>query len=349
MPTYPRPKKVLAIQFKQIGDSVLVVPSLRAIRRQWPECQLHVVVFENIAEILRPIPWINHVWGISKSKSPLSIFRTFRILFKLRNMKFCRSVDFGVNDRGAWFGFFINAKLRLGAKKKKKTGAFHISNYGYNQTIVQKYDDYYQASVLISVLRAWGILPNEMKLELHVGNESPMQKGLELPDEFICLHLTTARSVKNWPVSKWSRLHDLLCERKIPVVVSAGSSREERQIAKSFSDASPNAMVLPTFETIHAFLHFIQHSRLLVCGDTAPVHMAASLGVSTLTLFGPTDDELWKPRGRRHFDINAHCRCKTEKTFDPCKMQSICMDSISAVEVFDMAIEILKEPEFSMS
>ena len=341
MPSYPRPKKVLAIQFKQIGDSVLVVPSLRAIRRQWPECELHVVVFDNIAELIRPIPWINQVWGISKSKSPLSIFRTFRMLFKLRNMKFCRSVDFGGNDRGAWFGFFIRAKLRLGPKKKKKTGAFHISNYGYNQTIAQKYEDYYQASVLASVLRAWGVSPDDMNLELQVGNESPEKESLDLPRKFICLHLTTARNVKNWPVSKWSHLHDLLCERKIPVVVSAGSSREERQIAKCFSDASPNAMVLHAFDTIHAFLGFIRHARLLVCGDSAPVHIAAALGVSTLTLFGPTDHVLWKPRGR-HFDINARCACKTGKTFDPCKMQSICMDSISAIEVLDMTIEILK-------
>jgi len=340
MPSHPTPKKILAIQFKQIGDSVLMVPSLRAIRQQWPDCELHVLVFGNIAQIIRPLPWINHVWGVPKSKSLRSIFSILRMLLTLRRLKFCRSVDFGANDRGAWLGFFIHAKLRLGAKKKKK-GALHVSTFGYNQTIAQKYDNYYQAAVLSSVLRAWAVYPQNLKLELHADDQNKGHTNLILPSEFICLHLTTARVAKNWPVPKWSHLHNLLCEREFPVVVSAGSSREEREILKEFSDASPNAIVLPSFDTILDYLNFIKSCRLLVCGDTAPVHIAAALNVSTLTLFGPTDHLLWKPRGEGHYDINSKCPCKAEKSFGDRKSQCNCMDSIDTVDVFEMVSKIL--------
>ena len=56
--------KILAIKFKYLGDVVVAVPALRALRDQWPEGELHVLVAEDAAPLLRHLPWLDKIWAL---------------------------------------------------------------------------------------------------------------------------------------------------------------------------------------------------------------------------------------------------------------------------------------------
>jgi heptosyltransferase-3 len=67
-----RPEKILAIQFKYLGDAVLLTPALRALRKQFPGAELHLLVPEEIAPILLHLPWLNCVWPMPRRRGSAS-------------------------------------------------------------------------------------------------------------------------------------------------------------------------------------------------------------------------------------------------------------------------------------
>ena len=79
MPT-EKPLKILAIQFRYFGDTVLVVPALRAIRERYPDCALHVLVPEEVAPLLRHLPWLTRLWLMPRQRGRARIRESWPVI-----------------------------------------------------------------------------------------------------------------------------------------------------------------------------------------------------------------------------------------------------------------------------
>jgi heptosyltransferase-3 len=93
--------KILAIQFKYLGDAVLMTPALRAISNRFPKSALHVLVAEEVAPVLQFLPWLDRVWAFPRKRGKANLKQTWPLIRALRRERFDRSVDFVGNDRGA--------------------------------------------------------------------------------------------------------------------------------------------------------------------------------------------------------------------------------------------------------
>src|ERR1043165_73342 len=61
--------KILTVQFKSLGDTVVSIPALMAIRRQFPDCELHALVPEASAPLLQHHPAVTCVWSVPRKAS----------------------------------------------------------------------------------------------------------------------------------------------------------------------------------------------------------------------------------------------------------------------------------------
>src|SRR5271154_1987429 len=109
MPT-KKPQKILAILFRYLGDTVLLVPALRAIRDRHPDCELHVLVPEEAGPLLRHLPWLTRLWLMPRKRGRARFKQTWPVLRALRAERFDRSVDFSSNDRSAIMTFLCGAR-----------------------------------------------------------------------------------------------------------------------------------------------------------------------------------------------------------------------------------------------
>jgi heptosyltransferase-2 len=122
--------------------------------------------------------------------------------------------------------------------------------------------------------------------------------GLDATASLVGLHLGAAfGSSKLWPPEAFGRLaRELASSGLCPVLLGTG---EDAATAATVARAAGTPLASLVGRDRPAILaRLLARLRCLVSGDTGVAHLAAAVGVATVTLFGPTDRRLTAPRGR---------------------------------------------------
>lgn len=111
----------------------------------------------------------------------------------------------------------------------------------------------------------------------------------------ILMHVGAGGESKRWPMERWLALASGVNDAGLSVRLIAGEVERER-LDHAERDAFERAGGL-FLDSLDALADEIERARLFLSADTGPAHLAAQIGVPTLTLFGPTDPALWAPLG----------------------------------------------------
>jgi ADP-heptose:LPS heptosyltransferase len=303
-----KPIKILAIKFKYLGDVVLAVPALRALKEHWPEAELHFLVAEDAAPLVETIPWIHKVWRFPRRRGSASAGRSWPLLRALRAERFDRSVDFVGNDRGAIVSRFAGARQRLGVIAPL---GFWGRSLCYNQRITEAPLDQHETKRDLHILTRWQIpMPRSLEPELHVDPTWNAYATEQLPVPAVIAHLSTSQPKKEWPPERWAEIGRRAEAAGVELRFSSGPTEREQDLLATVKREFPQARVLPNAPGLPAFLAVLKRARLFVSGDTGPLHFAAGLGVPTVALFGPTEPERWAPLGAGHRVLTGSaCTC----------------------------------------
>lgn len=318
--------KVLAIKFKFLGDVVVAVPALRALREEWPDCELHVLVAEDAAPILRHLPWIDRVWALPRTRGKARLDASWPIIRALRREGFDRSVDFAGNDRGAILSRLVGAPERLGAMPAK---GYLLRRLAYTRRIEEADTTRHEMVRDLHVVSAWGIpFPANPALEIRSDPGLAGEAQRILPGHPVVFHLSTSQPKKEWPAPRWVELVRLAERDGAGVALSSGPSARERALLAEVCGALPKARALPPGMALDLFLATLARARVFVSPDTAPLHLAAGLGIPTVGLFGPTAASRWAPLGPQHQAVQgALCPCSGH--WHVCRAANPCMAAIT--------------------
>lgn len=349
------PLKILAIQFKYFGDAVLMTPALRAIREQMPDCELHVLVPEEIAPVLAHLPWLNRVWAMPRRRGSGNLSRTLPIIRAMRRERFDKSVDFASNDRGAIASLLIGARDRLGWEQ---SGGFWGRRLCYNRRVAPEAGPIdvpssglgregassgtrgarapHESAHLIHLLSGWNV-PAPRSLESEIRADPSLAEAAKkiLPAEnaVIC-HVASSQPKKEWPLRYWAALHRMATDAGWNLVFTTARGEREQSLMAELSKLAPDAVILPLINDLPLLLAVLRRAGLFISGDTGPLHFAAGLGVPTLSLFGPSPAERWAPVGARHQWLKGSiCSCSGHSAV--CQSDAHCMTAISPEQVLE--------------
>jgi len=115
----------------------------------------------------------------------------------------------------------------------------------------------------------------------------------------IVLHVGAGSRDKRWPLARWAalvkRIEPMLGSREIIALAGEVEAEQfddaEREI---FASLAPLSAYLTSLDELSGL---VQDASVLLAADTGPGHLAAALGVTTISLFGPTDPARWSPLG----------------------------------------------------
>ncbi|MEX2241044.1 MAG: glycosyltransferase family 9 protein [Burkholderiales bacterium] len=337
-PTRSRPK-LLAMIFMYLGDVVVTTPALRAIRRAYPDWELHVLVPGEAVPLLRHVRWIDRVWGFPRQRGRLNLSAAMPVIGALRRERFAVSLDFVGNDRGALLSLLVAAKRRIGAVAPR---GFLLRSKCYTDPVEQM-DATRHASI-----RAWAVtaplnvpFPHDMACEIAVDPDRAEQGRAAIGDRTVLCYVTATQPKREWPLENWISLAAQLEKQSVRLAFTGGSSEREKRLLVELAGRESQLFVIPPPEPLDLLLAVIAGARLFISADTGPMHFAAGLRVPTLSLFGPTAAHCWAPIGPRHRSVQGSlCACSGHVS--TCQAQVPCMSGISPGQVLEACQQLLK-------
>ena len=327
--------RILAIQFRYLGDAALLTPALRAIREHFPDCALHVLVAEEVVPLLQHLPWLARVWAFPRRRGKAKPILSWPIIRALRREHFDRSVDFGGNDRGAIVSLLCGARERLGPLWPR---GFLGRRFCYTHTH-RLQPRGHQSFTNFQLLSAWGVAaPDCPRLEICPDPGLAQAAAQLLPRPAILCHLATSQPKKEWPLAHWAELYRRAADARQELVFSTGITPREQALLQDLRKRLPGVSALPVLPDLPTFLAVLKRARLFIGGDTGPLHFAAGLGVPTIGLFGPSPAAKWAPLGKQHRAVQAdNCTCGGDTSV--CLSTSPCMAAISPAAVLRLVLE----------
>ena len=335
-------KRILVIKLSALGDVILSIPSLRALRKKYPKAWIAVLVGRKSRKILRNCPYIDDVIMCDERKKG-KFWPTVQMARLLAKEDFDVVLDLQNNRVSHFLSFFCGSPLRAGHGNGKWDFFLNKRTSGDLGTL-PPLQHQFEALKLIGVQSA----ENDLELWTDPEEDEAVQRFLASqwvsPSQAL-VGINPGSSLrwptKQWPVENFARLCDELARRNIRVVVTGSS--EESAVTQELFRLTRNKPVNAVGKTsITELVALIRRCQVFVSSDSAPMHIASAVRVPLAAIFGPTDP-------KRHLVPSARTQVFwKEIQCSPCYLRScpighICMKKISVQEVLDSVLYFLSE------
>lgn len=289
-------RKILILRTEHVGDYIVSLPALKAIREKYPKAKITLIVGPWNKDLAEATPYVDEVIvGTNplakrnlKISDILTIF-TFKLSSYLKFIKLIRkeSYDLTISFSDRKFNKFILPFVR--AKKI-------ISGTDFNYTEEKEYKR------CLRVVGSLGQRDFFKNVKIQVSNKdkekvNKILQGKEFSGKkIIIMHLLTPIESKNWQMEKWVEVIRRLSVDKRKMFVLIGSENEKNSlenIRKKLSEV--NIVNLARKLTLTQLVYFIAKGKLFLGGNSGPMHIANLAGIPSVILFGETNEKIWGP------------------------------------------------------
>ncbi|MDZ4742766.1 MAG: glycosyltransferase family 9 protein [Verrucomicrobiota bacterium] len=288
----------LFLKPKQIGDSLILTPTLQAVKQAYPEAKIWVVVRRGCEGILAGCPAIDHLLTAApveaRDHTTGQWWRSLQLVSNLRKVRFDAVFELGDGDRSRWLALLCRAKARYSVPlDRPMKGYFRqafksIADFEYKRGHrVEK--DYRTVSTFLP-------LPEEIPPLVFNREATRVWPETAAWEDFALMHITSRQGFNRWTREGWIKVGQYLLTRYKNLLISTGPAHEETVEAKAVAEALGPACLPTLGRTNWAELaELLYRARLFVGIDTAARHLAAACQCPTVALFGPSIERHWHP------------------------------------------------------
>lgn len=339
-------RSVVVIQTAFIGDVILTLPLVQAVRALYPEAVVDVVVIPKSKELFENHPDVRDVVVFDKRGAD----RGLKGLTRIARLLKARSYDLALiphrSLRSALLALMAGIPVRVGFNRG--AGQVLLTSRSKYQQDQHEIDRNLSLLSKIAVARVPRQLPHihpsaadakridRLLIELEVGS----------PGRMIAVAPGTVWNTKRWLKERFASLAVNLDDAGYEVILLGG--QDDYGLCAEIRTLSGSSRVhsVAGLLTLLQSADLIRRCALLICNDSAPMHLGASVGTPVVAIFGATvpafgfgpsgpDDAVVETTGLkcRPCSIHGGDTCPI-KTFD-------CMVDISYDRVFRTAMETI--------
>jgi ADP-heptose:LPS heptosyltransferase len=336
-------KKVIVVDFGFLGDSVHLVPALWEIKAHYPEAQLHTLSAPVGAELLRLAPCVDRAWAFPLTPKSPAWWRHWGILRSLRRERFDAAFNFSGSDRTIFVTALLGARWTLAHEAGRKHFWNHWLPVDWVGPAARRLPVFEQRR---QVLAAGGFALEKPRFDLCVPGEERQWAEKTMADRPVHFSISASTPVKEWPLENWIALARMLTQNRpsIRMVATAGSNpREQARLTELAKWAVGARLLCIKGLNISHLAALLQCCRLHIGADSGALHLAAALGVPTLTVFRRYDGLTeWMPVGKEHRQIITDCRCMDENRTDCLRARrAACLASITPGQLCGQVCQLL--------
>lgn len=370
-----KPKKVLFIATRQIGDVLVTTPLISQARELWPDAEFHFLGYRGKLEMLKGNPDIAQTIETSDRPKLAEYLSLFFQLFQRYDL----AVVTQPSDRAYFYGL-VAAHRRIGvlgghpqgqtAQDKSKKSKSDKQNAWKKAISLHTVDvDYFAQHVITEKLRLLEIFyqnPQDLfnkaiSVTAPAGDPITPSIASQLHSPYVVVHPGPLTAYKRWPLNYWQTLLTWITKQGWQVVLSASPAKQDLQLNKdilSLLDEETRKQLIDT-----AGLLSIPQAGTLIRGaiayigvDTSITHLAAACNTPTIALFGPTPPTNFGPWpngfiGRQPYQLRARSQtvgnvtilqgpgecvpCRKAGCEDRASSNSECLDQLGPDQVIE--------------
>lgn len=275
--------RILVLRGGAIGDFILTLPAIQALRERWPGAYIELVGYPHIAELACACGLVDRVTSLDKAD--IAHYFSLRPCISCEQATYVKSFDIIISYLYDPDGIVKRNILAAGAKQVV-----------YGSPMVE---ETHAVDHLLRPLEELAIYAKELdrpKLNLkdvHLQNGQNRIKSVGA--RVIAIHPGSGSPKKNWPLEKFISLAERVAgHTSMTAVFIMGEA--DTDIARQLSEKKCGVSVLPSCSLIE-LAESLSACEAYVGNDSGVTHMAASLGIPVLALYGPTNPDIWGPRG----------------------------------------------------
>jgi heptosyltransferase-3 len=299
-----KPKKVLFIATRQIGDVLVTTPLISKARELWPDAEFHFLGYRGKMEMLKGNPDITQIIETSDRPGFVEYLSLLNRLFQRYDLAFVtqpsdRAYLYGLVaafHRVGVLGGHPQGKQNSSSDKTKKQNAWKKFISMHTVEI-----DYFNQHVITEKLRLLeSFVQNPAELfSKPISVTPPVGEALtpviasQLTQSYVVLHPGPLTAYKRWPLAHWQVLITSLAQRGLQVVLSASPAKQDLKLNHdilSLLNDDIRAQVIDTAGklSIPQAGALLRNAVLYIGVDTSITHLAAACNTPTITLFGAT-------------------------------------------------------------
>ncbi|MGZ3769183.1 MAG: glycosyltransferase family 9 protein [Bdellovibrio sp.] len=288
--------KILIVQLARLGDIYMTWPALRAIRRTYPDAEIHFLTrprFESAVEGLTSVdrhltlstgsvlaPLVQKECDTKKSLSVLN-----SIVDGLKSEKYDWIINFTFSPASSYLVHAIShTNTRVTGYTRHGDGTLKLagetSSYFYAQVGIGKANRVHLSDIFVSMLDIEYVESDWTSPENTTCNNS-------LPERYIVLHVGASERQKSLSPNSWAQTLNYLFQHnslKTTVVLIGGP--EEKPLANEIIKKAPQIQFINTVgqTKMPELFSILKKAELLIGCDSAPIHMASLTDTPTFNV-----------------------------------------------------------------
>ena len=332
-------KKILIRGPNWVGDAVLAIPAMKALRSHFPNAQITLLVRPWVAGLFSSASFINGVWTEHR---PAGLGDWSRIVRSIRERQFDLAVLFPNSFESALMMFLGRVPNRLGyatdGRRMLLTDAIPP-----NRTVRHQVEYYLD---LVREIDATVERPSiEISATLEERREARQllaRQGIDDGERFVVLNPGAAYgSAKRWGLERFAEVGSRLDKEFGLRVAIVGSAPELPAAQQIQTLMTAKVAILSGKTSLETLVGVIAESSLMITNDSGPMHIAAALGVPTVAVFGSTDERVTGPFAPTARIVKHQVEC-SPCLLRECPIDHRCMTRVAVDDVYREARELLK-------
>jgi len=304
------PRNILVIDFGQLGDVVLSLPALRAIRERFPQARITVAVGKPGAEVVNLSGYAHATLVVDRvalrdGPKLVSIIRIAKFVKEVRRAKFDFVIDLHSLSETNLLGFLSGAPKRLYSRRPGRS-LDYLANFDPPPPVEEDHKKRHLIDRYLDVLLPVGIKDADRlpRLRTRAEDVATIDKLLkkekaEIGAPLIGLFPGAGHPSRRWPLERFAELADYLTRNDgVRVIVFAGP--EERALVPQMRRLFPPSALVFDKLTISQLAAAQARLAVFVANDTGPMHIAAAVGTPVVLLLDRRAPESYLPLGEHH-------------------------------------------------
>lgn len=322
-----------------IGDAIMTLPAIAAIRRSFPLARISILVKPWVADIFSFCADVDDIILFLPHEGQYNFANVLRVAKEIREKRFDAAILLQNAIEAAIIAFLGRIPIRAGYNSDARG---FLLTHSVKRTRAIRH--VHQVHYYLEMARTLGCSGDHKDFHFHVGDQEKFlgrsileAAGMQQGRGVVGVAPGAAYGpAKRWFPERFAAVADRLIEEFSVVIVLFGSAAD-RETTKTISRHARHPLIdLAGATTLKDAISIMSMCRLFISNDSGLMHVAGALGTPVLAIFGSTNPVATSPIGENNIIIHKDLPC-SPCLKEVCPENFQCMDMITVDDVYGAA------------